>query len=355
MKKILQVIGLATFIGFASQTASAVEFDEGIFHYTSIEESDGDVKVSLKEGATVPAEVVIPTEVTFLGKTYTVTHLGGWMFQNNTTLEKVTLPGRMTTFEYAVFEGCSNLTSCPLPESLKWIGNYCFKGCANLKDFTIPENVEYIGPNALVDAFKQSPLAELVIPDAVTTIGNNAFMGALISRIVFGKGISEIAEGLCAWCDKLEDIVMPHNIKVISPWAFQGCSFTKVNVGAPEVIGANVFADSYTTIEEVRCEATTVPVCVETSFPDAAYEGTLIVPDEAVDAYKADAVWGKFATIKGVEAAGIDDIITGEGFITNGNASTEVYNLQGVRVASSLEMVAAPGMYIAGGKKVLVK
>lgn len=342
----LAIIALAS---VCVSQAHALEFDEGIFHYATVNDVDLDVKVSLVAGATVPAKVEIPTEVTFLGKTYNVTHLAGWMFSKNETIVSVKLPERMTTFEYAVFEYCKNLKTIVLPESLKWIGNYCFIGCESLENIVIPENVEYIGQEAFEFCSSLSKGGELRIPDAVTTLGINAFaMGPQMTKLVFGAGIETIPQGVCCWDGALTDVVIPHNVKTIMPFAFQGTPFTRVNVGAPEVMAASVF-DSCEKLMEVEVETTTPPVCVENTFPATTYTGTLIVPDEGcIAAYKADEVWGKFATIKAKSSA-VESVMADE------NTDSKVYNLQGVYVGEDIKNVTTPGIYVSGGKKFVVK
>ena len=51
----------------------------------------------------------------------------------------------VTTIDYYAFEGCSNLTSIVIPESIKKIGAAAFSGCTSLKSIVIPESVEGIG------------------------------------------------------------------------------------------------------------------------------------------------------------------------------------------------------------------
>ena len=100
----------------------------------------------------------------------------------------------------------------------------------------------------------------------------------------------------------------------------------------------------------MQVESTTPPVVLENSFPFDTYSGKLIVPNEdCIAAYRADAVWGKFATIEAAKSGGLEDVLAEK------KADTTVYNTQGIRVADDINDVTVPGLYIAGGKKVLVK
>ena len=346
MKKIFSVIALAAACGIVQQ-ANAIEFNEGIFHFVTVSDEYTDVKASLVPGATVPKDVVIPTEVVYLGTTYTVTDLDGWMFSKNETIETVKMPERLTTLGWAVFEYCTNLRSCPLPESLVYIGNYCFTGCSSLNDVVIPQNVWYIGQ----DAFSWGgPIAdEMILPDALTELQFNAFGGSKIKKMVFGKGLKESPQGCLAWDGALTEVVIPHNITTIMPYAFQGCGFSHVNVGAPEVIAVNAF-ESCANVTEIEVETTTPPICVEQSFSPDMYKATLIVPDEeCIAAYKADAVWGKFAAFRASEAGSIESVAA------DTTVDGKVYSMQGIKVADDIKDVTIPGIYVSGGKKIVIR
>ncbi len=348
MKKLIPILGLAAVIGYAAQ-ANAIEFDEGIFHYATINDVDNDVMVSLTSGAVVPDDVVIPTDVSHDGKTYTVTHLAGWMFQNK-PIKSVKLPEKMTTFEWAVFENCTNLTAIELPSSLKWIGNYCFNECTNLAEIIIPDGVTYIGDKAFQACKALNNGQELRIPDSVNTLGTNAFaIEVPISKLILGSGITEIPTGLCAWDKNLKEVIISNNIETINSWAFQGCPLTSINLCATKTIKSNVF-ESCGSLTKVEVETTIPPTCDEPAFPDATYEGTLIVPeDDCIAAYRAHSVWGKFKTIQSAVPTAVDEI---NAQLTE---DSPVYNIYGIKVADDLQSITTPGLYICNSKKILIK
>lgn len=256
----------------------------------------------------------------------------------------------MTTFEYAVFENCTNLTAIELPSSLKWIGKYCFKGCTNLAEIIIPDGVTYIGQEAFQACKALNNGQELRIPDSVNTLETNAFaIEVPISKLILGSGLTEIPTGLCAWDNNLKEVIIPNNIKTINSWAFQGCPLTSINLCATETIKSNVF-ESCESLIKVEVETTTPPTCEEPAFPDATYEGTLIVPeDDCIAAYRAHPVWGKFKTIQSAIPTAVDEInarLTEDG---------PVYNMYGIKVADDLQSITTPGLYIRNSKKILIK
>ena len=56
-------------------------------------------------------------------------------FQGCTKLEEVTLAAQMNLQNLA-FDGCSKLKAIIIPSAITTIGEYCFRGCSSLKTIT---------------------------------------------------------------------------------------------------------------------------------------------------------------------------------------------------------------------------
>ena len=97
--------------------------------------------------------VTIPEKVTYNGKTYSVTSIGG-----------------------SAFSRCSGLTSITIPNSVTSIGDWAFSYCSGLTSIEIPNSVTSIGNSAF---YKCSGLTSIEIPNSVTTIEYYAFGGLL--------------------------------------------------------------------------------------------------------------------------------------------------------------------------------
>ena len=76
--------------------------------------------------------VVIPQSVTYSGKTYNVTSIGGYAFYSCTGLNSITIPNSVTTIGNSAFSGCSSLTSITIPEGVTSIGSEAFYNCFRL-------------------------------------------------------------------------------------------------------------------------------------------------------------------------------------------------------------------------------
>ncbi len=81
--------------------------------YYSLDEATGTAQVAPDLSAhaynDLGKEVVIPESVTVDGTTYAVTSIQNTAFMNNTVLEKITLPSRLSVIGWQAFSGCTSL------------------------------------------------------------------------------------------------------------------------------------------------------------------------------------------------------------------------------------------------------
>jgi len=132
------------------QTVSAYDFKVDGIYYTKT--SDTKVAVDNKSyfsSNSYTGIITIPSSVSYMGSTYSVTSIG----------------------EYA-FYSCSSLTSVTIPSSVLSIGSYAFYKCNSLKSVTIPNSVTSIGDGAFDSC---DSLVSLTIGSSVTSIGSSAF------------------------------------------------------------------------------------------------------------------------------------------------------------------------------------
>lgn len=92
----------------------------------------------------------------------------------------------------------------------------------------IPSNVKKIGEQAFVN----SAIQEVEIPDSVTIIDRKAFSDCKsLQSIILPDSITSIDEYAFANCDSLQSIGLPNSIKSIGLYAFYGCrSLQKISL-----------------------------------------------------------------------------------------------------------------------------
>ena len=111
--------------------------------------------------------IVIPSTVTYNGRTYTVTSIGYGAFWACSGLTSITIPGSVTSIGNYAFPSCSGLTSITIPGSVTSIGDCAFASCRGLTSITIPNSVTNIGYNAFSGC---SSLTSITIPNSVTSM-----------------------------------------------------------------------------------------------------------------------------------------------------------------------------------------
>lgn len=237
----------------------------------------------------------------------TVTSIDDFAFQYLTMLKTLTIPAGVTTLTGAMF---SNSTS--LAEINVEAGNaaYCseegvvytadketlciYPAAKTTKQFTPCAGVKTIGESAFSDAVN---LESVTLPEGVTTIGTSAFIRCkALLHVNFAESVTTMDVGAFANCESLESIMLPPHLTEIPTSLFHRCySLRSVTIPADvSSIGLALFVDCVN-MEEVTCLATTPPVAAIYSFYSLQpNQVKLYVPADAIEAYKAAAVWKDF-------------------------------------------------------------
>jgi len=232
------------------------------------------------DGYNAQGALVIPESVNYEGHDYAVTIIGNTAFMYCFYLTSLTIPNSVTTIEEGAFAYCSGFTGdLVIPNSVVTIGPSAFHTCYafdgslvlgtgvtsigawafnSCNGFTgvlnIPSNVESIGEDAFVycnfdgmvvdpenpnydsrndcNAIIVTSTNELafgckstIIPNTVTSIGNNAFKGITeMTSIEIPNSVVSIGENAFAFCfDLTGDLTIPNSVTSIGASAFFQC------------------------------------------------------------------------------------------------------------------------------------
>lgn len=169
--------------------------------------------------------------------------------------------------------------------------------------YIIPSTVNFDGENYPVTAiaegaFAHSKVTEVVIPNSVTRIEENAFAfatdltdvtlplelaeipdhcftGTSIVNIVIPEGVKDMGEGAFQDCVMLHTVMLPSSLKFIDDYAFDGCH--------------NLY--------EIYCAATEAPITLgESTFGGLQNVDLVVADDETIDSYSDDTAWGNYDT-----------------------------------------------------------
>ena len=245
-----------------------------------------------------------------------VTSIGAGAFVHCDSLSSITIPNGVTSIGINTFAYCSSLSSIALPNSVTSIGFHAFLGCYNLTSITIPNGVTSIGDCAFDGC---SSLTSITIPNSVTSIGWNAFDQCYFadenfvnnsncsSENVWGAIIVDddvngtlIKDNVVVYGrPNIDTSIIPEGVLSIKNGAFIGHErLTSVTIPSSVIsIGLNAFYDCML-LKSIYCYALVPPIVEDWTLN---YDATLYIPCEALEAYKAHEVWGRFNTIQCLE------------------------------------------------------
>lgn len=164
--------------------------------------------------------IVIPQ--THNGKT--VVGIGDNAFVNNSNLTVVVLPNTITDIQYGAFDNCYNLRNLTLPSAVKAIGKRAFLNCSNM-DFVLPEGLTSIGDNAFEGTAFSGSLPSTLKTIGAYAFGSNSYQGdgTPITSVVLPAGLEALGEGAFARCPNLTSVKIESATCQIGADAFVGC------------------------------------------------------------------------------------------------------------------------------------
>ncbi len=185
------------------------------------------------------------------GQSYTITDY------KSSSAESITLPSSykekpVTAIGDNAFED-SNLTSITIPNTITHIGNRAFSNISSsyydsdLKTIIFEENsrLTYIGDEVFYGC---DSLTNITIPDSVTSIGNSAFYNCdSLTSITILNSVTYIGNYAFAGCSSLTSIEIPDSVTSIGERAFASCSsLTSITIpNSVTYIGDSAFSYCY--------------------------------------------------------------------------------------------------------------
>ena len=238
-----------------------------IFGASSYSNNNNYVPTSLKEviitGGTSIGESAFYncTSLTSVEIGDSVTSIGEYVFYRCTSLTSVEIGDSVISIGQSAFRGCTSLTSVEIGDSVTSIRGSAFSGCTSL------ENVYYNGTiddwcKISFSSYDSNPMyyaehiymlndnneyyevKEIVIPEAVTSIGNYQFSGFdNLTNIEIGDSVTSIESYAFSGCTSLTSVVIGDSVTSIRGSAFSGCtSLTSIEIpNSVTSIGTDAF------------------------------------------------------------------------------------------------------------------
>ena len=168
-----------------------------------------------------------------------VTSIGDYAFQNS-EITSITIPDSVERIGISAFYYCQNLTNITIPASVTSIGKGAFSNCSGVTSIGVDNNNPIYDSrdncNAIIE--KGTLIVgckNTIIPDGVTSIGNNAFSDCSFTNIVIPDGVTSIGDYAFGACSNLTNITIPDSVESIGDYAFGVCS-NLTNITIPDSV-----------------------------------------------------------------------------------------------------------------------
>ncbi len=208
---LIAVCTLAIVVGGGGEEEVSAE-TEGDWTYTI---SGSDATITGYSGT--DAEITVPST---LGG-YTVKDIADGVFKENKTLESVVLPEAVTRVGNKLFYECENLESVIISEKTERIGYEAFVRCA-LSEIILPDGIQEIGDEAF---WGDEALTSVNIPGN-TVVGCGAFTGTALTNIEIKDGTEFMGNywnGTFENCKDLEEVQISGSVKLAARM-FRDCT-----------------------------------------------------------------------------------------------------------------------------------
>lgn len=196
------------------------------------------------------------------------TSLADEAFKDHYNLTKLVLPANLKRVSYMAVAGCKNLLNIDIPATVEEIDQSAFEDCRSIQTITFGGKQPSTAPGRSVRTAESQ----------LRKIGNWAFYNAHeLQHLEIPEGVEEIGDGAFYGCTYLEDLVLPSTVRSIGDNCFALCSkLNMIVVTSPEP-----------------------PAIAPKTFYDVERQIPVYVPDDCVEAYEDDQLWGEF-DIQGV-------------------------------------------------------
>lgn len=159
-------------------------------------------------------DVVIPSQVSHNGETYSVNAIGDNAFAGSSQMTTLQIPESVMTFGTSAFSLCSSLSAITIDES-----NPQFRSIDGIIYYKNKMEL-YFAPRAIS--------GHLTLPDGLTEIPSSAFQRCQLDAVTIPNSVETIKDGAFNNCPNLSEVNFGSGLRVIQRDAFSQCPFLQI-------------------------------------------------------------------------------------------------------------------------------
>ena len=206
--------GICSICGSVSEAVAAPACSQGLSYY---EDSEGIIISGI--GDCSDTRIIIPEEID--GKP--VVRISGQAFEDLSHITAIIIPPTVTSIGDGAFAGCDSLEELVLPYATEAVDSYnasivpYFSRYGIYTNYDVPTSLKKIvilsGSSVPYRAFYNlSSITEVVLPDTVTSIGEEAFCGCSLTNIVLPPRIESVGTSAFSTA-KSDKLYIPESLK----------------------------------------------------------------------------------------------------------------------------------------------
>lgn len=116
-----------------------------------------------------------------------------------------------------LIRGCINTV---IPDDITTIGNNAFSGCKNKKEIVLPNTITSIKNGA----FSNTDFESIVLPTGIKEIETNVFVSTKLKSLDIPEGVTRIQANSISFNRNLVSVTLPSTLEEIEVYAFNGCT-----------------------------------------------------------------------------------------------------------------------------------
>lgn len=163
----------------------------------------------------------------------TVSFIGDFAFTHCNNLKNVTIPDGVVSIGEASFHACSALERIRIPANVASIGYRAFCHCSHLTEFdVVADNQSYSSANgvlfnksktSLIQYPNGKPDTSYTIPFGVTVISDASFEGCNLVHVILPDSVTSTGNDTFCFSNSLRSVMLPSGLTNIEGGAFYGC------------------------------------------------------------------------------------------------------------------------------------